>query len=595
VDYLRRLLRTIVPPRAETSAVGTMVVLAGLVGIGGGLLVLLTDWAIRLVHLRVMAPVGEWGRSLPGVWRFLPAVSPPVFLAAVLLLVSWMLRRWAPEARGTGTDQVMSAVGRRGGFIRKRVIGFKVLATSLCIGAGAPLGLEGPVVHTGGALGSLLGRRFKMGMPNIRILVAAGAAAGLAAKYGAPIAGAVFSAELILGSASAGALLPLILSSFLAVATRDAVLRGAPEYVIPSQPGFALVDYVLFVALGVACGIVACYFVKIVFASERAMQWLVPSWWGRALLGGLGVGALCVVWPELLRTGKPMIQALLHGPQLAVTLLLLIIVLKPLLCSVALGSGASGGVFGPALLTGAAVGALFAQLLGGLLPVDIAPTTSYIMAGMAGVIAGVMRAPLQAIIITFELTHDYSVIPCLMITCVISTKVSELFEPESVFTRKLVRAGERLRAGLDFSLLDGLAVRDVMAEDYVALPADASIRDIHDHVRRSENRTFPVVGEDGRLMGIVMLASLVAAAARAEGRPEAPRVRDLLEPDSVHLAPDDSLYDAWQTMGNYDYDCLPVCRAGPDGPSVVGICEKEAILEMHDRQAFVSMDQSPAR
>jgi CIC family chloride channel protein len=538
VDYARRLFRKIVPPRAETSAMGTTVVLAGVVGVGAALLVQIMEVAIALLDARVFSPIARLPQTLPGPWRFLGFAASPIAVAAVLLLAVYMIRRWSPECHGTGTDRVMSVVGRRGGYIRKRVIPVKAIATTLCIGAGGPLGLEGPVVHTGAALGSLAGRWFKMGVPNIRILVAAGAAAGLAAKYGAPIAGAVFSAELILGGASSAALLPLILASFLSVATRDAVLHGAAEYVIPTKPVlFRLPDYLLFVVLGVACGIVAVYFIKTVFATERVMRRLFVRWWVRALVGGLVIGLLAVIWPDVL--------------------------------------------FGPSLLTGAAVGALCARLASAVLPVEIAPSTCYVMAGMAGVVAGVMRAPLQAIIITFELAHDYSVLLPLMITCVVTTKVSELFEPDSVFTHKLVLAGEKLRSGMDFAFLESLTVKEIMEEDYVALPAGATIRDITEQVEASENRTFPVVGENGRLRGIVMLASLIAAGVSSQGSGTAPKVEELLEPAPIHLEPDDSLDKAWRTMGNYDYDCLPVCRSDSEGLIVTGICEKEAILEMH--------------
>lgn len=582
MGWFRLLWRKLVPPRAETSAVGTTVVLAGFVGIGAGLLALLTQWLIGWLNTHVFFRIGP-AEALSGHWNYLPVVLP----AAVFVVVAWMLRRWAPEAAGTGIGHVMSAVGR-GGFIRRRIMLVKPLATALCIGAGAPLGMEGPVVQSGAAVGSALGQRFKMGVGNIRVLVAAGAAAGLAAKYGAPIGGAVFSAELILGSASTAALLPLIVASFLAVLTRHAVLGGVPEYaIVAEQLHFVLLDYVIFIALGVACGLAAVYFIKIIFATEDLMGHLFSQWWARALFGGLLVGVVGFLRPELLGTGKTVIQRLLDEPTFAVRMLLLFIVLKPLLCSTALGSGTSGGIFAPSLFTGAAVGGLFFIGVNGGLGLEVAPSAAYVLVGMAAVMGAVMRAPLQAILVTFELTHSYAVVPPLMIACVISLKVSELFEPESAFTRWLVRAGSRVRSGMDFALLDNAVVEHVMEEHCVALPAGASITEIGEEVQASENRTFPISDREGRLVGIVMLASLMAAAGRARGDGPTARVRDLLESETVFLRPEDTLHDAWLTMSNYDYDCLPVCRLTPDGPEIQGICEKEAIVEYHDRQAFL--------
>jgi len=567
------------------------VFLAGLVGIGAGLISLLMNWLVGFLNRHAFFGIGTG--SVPAGWRpALVAVPAVVFLA-----VAYGLRHWCPEAAGPGIGRVMSAVGRRGGFIRSRVIAVKAAATSLCIGAGGPFGLEGPVVHTGAAVGSLAGRHFRMGVANIRVLAAAGAAGALAARYGAAIGGAVFSAELLLGSAGGAALIPLIVASFLAVLTRHLILGGAPEFAVPALGSFALNDYVLFGLLGVVSGLAAVYFIKLVYGAADAVRGVLRTWWAGAVFAGLLVGFVGITRPEVLGTGHRTIQGLLAGDDVAIRLLVFFVLLKPFLCAVGLSGGVSGGVFAPALFTGACLGMLFARVCADIpwLAGTAAPPI-YCLVGMAAVVAAVMRAPLQAILIIFELTRDYSVIPPLMIGCAVSVKLSELFEPESVFTRGLVRRGERLARGMDFGLIEGLTVADVMAEHYVALPPDAPIRDVREMVRASENRTFPVAGPDGRLRGIVMLAGLIAAAARSnEPGARPPAVRDLVEPDAVHLGPDDSLASAWEKMGNYDYDCLPVCRPGPEGLIIVGICEKEAILERHDRESFARLPAQEER
>jgi CIC family chloride channel protein len=216
----------------------------------------------------------------------------------------------------------------------------------------------------------------------------------MAAAYGAPIGGAVLSAELILGSTGMAALLPLILASVLAVGTRHLVAGRAPELVIPLLRAFGAADYVLFAVLGVFCGLTSAGFIKLLFATDDAMAWLLKSWWMRALFGGLLVGVAGALMPALLGTSEGAIQGLIRSPNLLVLTLILFIVLKPLLCSVAMASGMSGGVFAPSLLVGAALGALFARVAGAILPVEVAPATTYVVAGMAGVMGSVMRAPL---------------------------------------------------------------------------------------------------------------------------------------------------------------------------------------------------------
>ena len=592
VKRLGHIWRRIVPPRAETWAVGTTIVLAGVVGVLAALLALALGGAVRLLSHHLFFGLGRGQIAGAGSWRYGLILLP----AAVFLVVAYCLNRWAPEASRTGISQVMSAVGRAGGFIRRRVIFMKPLMTALCIGVGAPLGMEGPVVHTGAAVGSLVGARFKMGVGNIRILVAAGAAAGLAARYGAPIGGAVFSAELILGSASTAALMPLIVASFLAVLTRNAVLGGVSEYRIPTgSMEFTTLDYGMFVLLGLACGLAAAYFIKMLFATEDLMDRLFAPWWAKALGGGLVVGLVGFAWPDLLGTGHGVIQRLLEEPAYSLRLLLLFVLLKPLLCATALGSGASGGIFAPSLFMGAALGALVARLGSRWLGLPLAPAGAYALVGMAAVMGAVMRAPLQAVLVAFELTHSYAAVPALMIACVLSLKLSEVFEPESAFTRWLVRQGERIRRGMDFSLLDGTRVRDVIDGDFVVLPAYAPISDVGPLVRASENRTFPVVDERENYAGLVMLARLLAGAAQTSAGAECPTVGDLMEPEKIYLEPNDSLARTWRTMGNYDYDCLPVCRRSGGRLEIVGICEKEAIVEMHDRQAFVRLSREAGR
>jgi len=586
-DWLRTAYRKIVPPRSETSAVGATLLLASFVGVCAGLLALLLKWLIPVLNAGLFLGIGRRVDAVPQPWRYLLIGIPPV----AFLLCAYVIRRWAPEVGGSGIDQVMSAVGRRAGYIRTRVIAIKTALTALCIGAGAPLGMEGPVVHTGAAVGSLLGRFSRLGTSNTRILVAAGAAAGLAAKYGTPIGGAIFSAELIIGSASADALLPVIVASFLAVLTRHIVWGNVPEYVITFAPSFGIIDYMLLAALGVLSGLTAAGVIKVIFAAADLLGALFRRWWARALFGGLLIGLVGFVAPDLLGTGNHVIQRLLDGEQMALSVLIVLVVAKPLLSSVALGSGTSGGIFAPALFTGAALGAAFVRILAPL-GLTATPAAVFSMVGMAAVMGAVMRAPLQAILITFELTHNYSLVPALMLACVVSLKVSELFEAESVFTRRLVRAGERLSHGMDFALLEGLKVRDVMDEDFVALPVAADISDIGALLRESENTTFPVADEEGRLVGIATLGALVAAADLMRRTPGCVLVYDTMEPEAVSLSPDEPLLSAWRIMGNYDYDCLPVCSAGD--ARIVGICEKEAIVELHDRQSFIAMIDGPA-
>jgi CIC family chloride channel protein len=328
-DWLRAALRALAPPRAETSAAGATLLLASFVGVCAALLALAVKWLIGALNDAMFLRIGQPTHLLPVPLRYVLVAIPP----AAFLVSGYVIHHWAPEAAGSGIDKVMSAVGHRAGYMRARVIALKGALSALCIGAGAPLGMEGPVVQTGAAVGSLLGRHSRLGISNIRILVAAGAAAGLAAKYGTPIGGAIFSAELILGSASADALLPVIVAAFLAVATRHVVWGSVPEYAIQISYLFGVVDYLLLAALGILCGLVAAWFIKAVFAAEDVMDSLFSHWWPKAVFGGLIISLVGFLAPDVLGTGNHVIQGLLNGQTVAVSVLVVFLVVKPLLCS----------------------------------------------------------------------------------------------------------------------------------------------------------------------------------------------------------------------------------------------------------------------
>ncbi len=583
--WLKSVWRAFFPPRANTTAASATLLLACFVGVCAALLALAVKWLIAKFNtdmfLRIGHPTGRPAHPL----HYVLIVIPPV----AFLVSAFVIQRWAPETGGSGMDRVMSAVGHRAGYIRKRVILLKSALSVLCIGAGAPLGMEGPVVHSGAAIGSLLGRRTRLGVSNIRILVAAGAAAALAAKYGTPVGGAIFSAELILGSTSAEALLPILVASFLAVATRHVVRGQVAEYVVHFSYSFRFVDYLLLVPLGALCGIAAAWFIKTVFAVGDVMDTLFTRWWPKALFGGLVVGLIGFLEPDLLGMGNPVVQHLLDGGAMTDRTLLILAAGKALLCSVAMGSGTSGGIFAPALFAGAALGALFSHALAPL-SLTSAPSGVFVIIGMAALMGAVMRAPLQAILIAFELTQSYYMVPALMLACVISVKVSEAHRAG---VRLHPPAGARGRAAQPRHGLRPAGGHARQRRHEGALRAAAGRRRHRQHQRPTAGvgeHGLPRLGRGG---APGRHRHTLRPGRRRPHRPQVPgphpgaRPAGAAQPSAC--APDQPLVAAWQTMGHYDYDCLPVCN--PEDGSIIGICEKEAIVELHDRQSFVAMMQ----
>lgn len=570
-------------------------ILALIIGVIGGYGAILFRMVIHFIeelsfntHEKLLMVIGsvDWWR------RFIP---PVIGLSLVAPLVHWL----AKEAKGHGVPEVMEAVALRGGIIRLRVVVIKLLASAVSIGTGGSVGREGPIVQIGSAAGSVLGQITHASRRRIRILVGCGAAAGLAATFNAPIAGVLFSLEVLLGEYGTMTLSPIVISSVIATVVSRSYLGNNPAFVIPHElttfQMASLWEIGTFLALGFAAGVLGVLFSRSVYRAEDFFNGVKLPVWVKGFLGSLLVATILVFIPNVAGVGYDTIEGLMRQdvaavvpPQAVTTLLtnawlvvLVLFVAKLLATSLTLGLGGSGGVFAPSLFLGASAGFLLGTIFNALMPGMVSSPGAYALVGMGAMVAGATHAPMTSIIILFEMTNDYKIILPLMLACILSTLIASRIDKESIYTRKLARRGVSVRGGRDETVLSGIRVAQIMNPNVQIIPQRTRYFDIVRQVTTGRQIYFPVVDDDEKMIGILgfhdlrehlfeqQLQHLVIA-------------HDLAVTDVITLAPNDSLLVAFEKFNIKDIEQIPVVDPA-DRQRVVGIVSRRDLLDAYNK------------
>ncbi len=520
------------------------------------------------------------------------------------LLAGPVIAFFAKEAKGHGVPEVMQAVALRGGRIRPRVVLAKVIASSLCIGSGGSAGREGPIVQVGAALGSSLGQWAKFSEARIRTLVACGAAAGIAATFNAPIAGVIFTVEIILGELHLGDVGSVVISSMTAATIARVFLGDRPAFVIPNYAIRSPWEVLLFAVLGILAAGVAIGFIRLLYWFEDLFDgWRFPEALKPAV-GGLLLGALAYFYPIILGLGSvseqegvlglgsetaiphifgsgfAVIERALLG-EVSFGLLVALLVLKPLATSLTLGSGNSGGVFAPSLFIGAVLGGAFGSLVERLSSGALSGPGVFAVVGMAAVFAGAARAPFTAILIVLEMTNDYRLIVPLMAGVIISTIIAERLHPESIYTLKLARRGIPLRRGRDIDVMEAVHVQEIMVRNPVTVAANLPVTRLPEEFLRTGRHGFAVLDAEGDLCGIVSLEDYRKLTMTNDPLPEQIVVGDIATQDVVTVFPDETVGTALRRMAPRDLSRLPVVDR-EDPRRLLGVVRRNDIVRAYE-------------
>jgi CIC family chloride channel protein len=482
---------------------------------------------IMAIAVGAVAGVGAWGfRMLIGLVHnvlFLGELvfsydanvhTPPspwglgVVLVPVVgaLMVAYLVKNFAPEAKGHGVPEVMDAIYYNQGRIRPRVAVVKSLASAISIGSGGSVGREGPIVQIGSAFGSTLGVIFPMRTGERVTLIAAGAGAGIAATFNAPLGGIVFAVELLLVSVNARNLLIVTVATVVATRIGHLLLGTDPSFYVPAleTPHFQLAQpgsLAVFVVLGILMGLVSVAFIRGLYRMEDVFDAIPGNYYTRHALGMLCVGVMMVL---LMRktghyyvegVGYATIMDILLGSLNSPWFLLLLALLKLLATCLSLGSGASGGVFSPALFMGATGGAAFGYLCQSLFPGLDIPIATFAIAGMAAAIGGSTGAVLTGIIMLSEMTKDHSIMLPLVVTCAFAYAVRKGIMAESIYTMKLRARRHPVPEGLHAAVLASVRIGDLMASDFAIVPRGGAVPSGARIVVHSENAGITAVTE----------------------------------------------------------------------------------------------------
>jgi CIC family chloride channel protein len=546
-----------------------------LVGLLTGAASILFIWLSEGVVL-LLGGLGGWLGGL--------ATVAVILVPALGGLLAGLIVYRVPETRGGGIPQVMEAMALKGGRIRRRVVPAKMAATAACIGSGGSAGRVGPVVQVGAALGSTVGRLFRLSDARVRNLVASGAAAGIAATFNAPIAGVIFALEVVLGEFSAAYFATIVITAVTATVVSQNVLGTAPAFTVPAYTLRNPLEIVFYLLLGCLAPFVAWLFVSALYAVRDLFDDVIhlPEFLEPAL-GGLALGLVGLVLPRVLGTGFGETEVALYG-NLPLQLMVLLAGAKIVATALTLGSGSSGGVFAPALFVGASFGGAYGALLRLSLPDHLlGPVGAYALVGMAAVFAGAAHAPMTAMLIIFEMSDSYEMILPLMLATGISTVVSRYLRRDSLYTLALARRGIRLEQGRAVDVLQGVRVDEVMTEEVVIAYLGSSLAELEALFDRVRHHGFPVVDADERLAGMVTLEDLSRAQERWEDWP-AHRVGEacsLLE--EVYVAfPQESVAEVLRRLSVHDVSCLPVVERG-DRRELVGLVCRSDIVRGYRR------------
>jgi chloride channel protein, CIC family len=551
-------------------------ILAALVGVTAGVVAWALYSLIALVsnavfHGRTSLEIIDVTVNRFGLWIIVvPAIGG--------LLIGLLARFGSEKIRGHGIPEAMEAVLFNRSRIAPRLALLKPLSAAIAIGTGGPFGAEGPIIQTGGALGSIIGQLIGMTAAERKVLLACGAAAGMAATFSTPIAAVILAIELLLFEFKSRSFIPLVIATTVATAVHFALMGrepmialGAIDFAIPS----ALPAYVV---LGVLCGIVAVAFSRALYFVEDLFERLPinPMWW--PAIGGLGLGLIGLAMPRVLGVGYGTISEILGGG-MPLKLLALIIVFKSLALLVSLGSGTSGGLLAPLFMIGAAFGAAFANVVNILVPTAHLSPAAFALVAMAAVFGAASRATFTFIIFAFEITRDYDAILPLMLSAVIADGIGLLLMRNSIMTEKLARRGLRVHGEYETDVLEQATVASVMDRAVPTVPPSMSVRALAERIGAHDpayagHHGFPIV-DDGALVGIITYGDILASL--EENGSEPLTVADVGSSNLVVAYPDQSLHEAVAAMIHRDIGRLPVVERGNDR-QLVGYLGRDAAL-----------------
>lgn len=487
-----------------------LLIMAVLVGLGAGTAAILLKTLVHSVEL--LRPA-----NAPGiVFLGLPLIG--------ILITVFLSRNVFKDAVGHGVGSVLYAISQKAGILGRVKMYSRLIASAITVGFGGSTGLEAPIVVTGSAIGSNFTRWFRMDERKRILYIGCGTAAGIGAVFSAPVAGVLFALEVILPEFTISSFVPVLISAVTASFLSKAVMGEYGVFSYPYTEDYHTGDVPFFILLGLSMGLISVYFSRTTRWVEHALE-RIRQPYVRAIIGGTLLGCVIYFFPPLMGEGYSGVRNLLAGnahtmvdnslflkiPGISLWFpffIFLIALVKVVSMSLTIGAGGAGGTFAPSMVVGAFAGNALALLINQTGWVEPVSVTNFTLIGMAGVLSGVMHAPLTGMFLIAEITDGYSLILPLMLVCVTAYVSKSYFEPYSLNSRDLILSGKLIQGDKDREVLSHIEIDSIIETDLQKVDPKDKLRKLVEVVAISKRNIFPVVDKDGRLMGIVLLNSI---------------------------------------------------------------------------------------
>jgi len=556
-----------------------LIILAVVIGLLGGLGNYAFRKTIEYVHWGVFEQSEQlFGYSLEE-WSL--ARLAVVFCPAVGGLLVIPLWYWFGKDLKGGFSAFLERVNLRGAKLQLRPIFTRGFGSAITIGAGGSAGQEGPIAMIGGAIGSQFGQLFKMSGDRLKVLVACGAAAGVAATFNAPIAGVFFAQEIVLlSSFELSSFTSIVIASGMATVVSRALLGNTPELYAPVYMVNSYWELLLYVLLGLLIGVLATLFIDTHFRIKDRFTALKIPKLAKPALGGLLVGIIGFGFPQVFGNGYEFMESVLLGNQ-TWYLLAALVLIKAVATSITLGSGLPGGLFAPCLYLGAVAGGSFGHVAVKIFPQFHLAPGAYALVGMGAFLSAATHAPMTAIFLLFEITDSYEVIVPIMLTCVIGTSIARHFKKDSLETVELSRAGIDLEAGKERNIMKSLQVGDVMARDVETIPEHMTLGQFARFIEKTQHTNFPLVNAQNELTGIISVQDFMGVVFERELM-NLVVVKELATADVITAHADEDLDQTMRKIGYRNIEQLPVVDRETHR-KLVGIISRRDIVAAYNR------------
>ena len=558
-----------------------MVLIATFIGLVAGGANIIFRMVVELVRRQIFVRGHELLAIGQGGWHLL--LLPLIPMAGMVLLIPLSLL-YPGEVNGYGFTKFLRQVNLEGGIIRFRTVVLKILSCSLTLGTGGSAGVEGPIAQVGGALGSTLGQFFRVSGVRMKVYIAAGCAAGIAAMFNAPIAGVFFAAEIVLlGTYEIGSFAALVIASAMATVVSRAYYGVAPAFPVPPyQLVNPLVEVPLYSVLGVIMGLIAVFHIKVFYTVRDRFAAFTLHPQLKPIFGALLIGIIGIAFPQVMGDGYDYLTAVLDGHGL-VLIMAVLIFLKIIATAITLGSGGAGGVFAPALFIGGMVGGTFGGLVHLWLPGHTANPGAYAAVGIGAFLAAATHAPLTAIFLLFEMTGNYRIIVPIMLSSIIGTMVAARLNHDSIDTVDFSREGIDIHEGRETAVMRSIKVGSLITEDVDFISEEANVDQLLTIFSMAQSGFyFPVVDATGRMTGVVSLQDVKSILHDEELRLSA-TVGNICARKVVVLTPDETLYDAMRIFDSMGIEEIPVVES-PDNRWVVGMLKRRDAIAAYNRE-----------